>query len=370
MAKENKQNLADLRKAMQAAIEDIKQALKDALAELKDLAEQNDLAYQQGYKSIEDYFTQKAEIEAEEARLKVEALQEEIALVQALDTGGDAGAEYQKQRDLVKLNGEMKIEQRNLNKKSEQQVELLAQINRTLNNKTFQQGIVASGGNAVGDKVAKEAIARLGKPTEYGGDGEVSFDCSSLTMRVNSEAGIEIPRTADEQKRQHDEMQTFHDLQQVLDGIYIPKPGDSVYFRAGDTEGSYDGVGHVEIVKAFRDGILETISGGNYGAGVLEKERELGDYEMAGFGSVTELAQKLGVLNTEAKEEADAVNQVIGRSDQTFSKLAMEYNKMVKEGQKQLIDVQKEYAKTLNDPELLYCFIALELVEYISLALA
>ena len=355
MAKENKQNLADLRKAMQAAIEDIKQALKDALAQLKDLAEQNDLAYQQGYKSIEDYFTQKAEIEAEEARLKVEALQEEIALVQALDTGGDAGAEYQKQRDLVKLNGEMKIEQRNLNKKSEQQVELLAQINRTLNNKTFQQGIVAgsSTGSSIGNKVAQEAINRLGMPTAYGGDGTFSVDCSSLNMVVNGEAGIEIPRTADEQKRQHDEMQTFHDLQQVLDGIYIPKPGDSVYFRAGDTEGSYDSVGHVEIVKAFRDGILETISGGNYGAGVLEKERELGDYEMAGFGSVAELAQKLGVLNTDAQEATEYVNQIEGQMPQVYNKLAMEYNKMVKEGQKQLIDVQKEYAKTLNDPELL-----------------
>lgn len=348
-----KQSVADQRRMIQAMIEDIKQALKQALAELKDIAEQNELAYQQGYKSIKDYFTQKAEIEAEEARLKLEAAIAERDAIASLDTGGDASAEYQKQRDLIKYNSDIATYTREYGKKVDQSNELLAQIDRTLNNKTFQRGIVSATGSAVGNKVAQEAVDRLGEPTEYGGDGEVSFDCSSLTMKVNSEAGIEIPRTADEQKRQHDEQQTFHDLQEVLDGLYIPKPGDSVYFRAGDTEDSYDSIGHVEIVKAFRDGILETISGGNYGVGVLEKERELGDYEMAGFGSVDELAQKLGVVTQEAQQATESLNQIEGQMPQTYSKLATEYNKMVKEGQKQLIDVQKEYAKTLNDPDLL-----------------
>ena len=348
-----KEALKENKRMLQELIEGIKQALKQALAELKDISEQNELAYKQGYKSVEDYFTQKAQLEAEEARLKLDAAQRERDAIASLDTGGDASAEYQKNRDLIRYNSEIALYTREYNKKMAQQTELLGSINNTLSNKIYKTGIVVSGGSDIGNKVAQEAVERLGLPTEYGGDGEVSFDCSSLTMKVNSEAGIEIPRTADEQKRQHDEMQTFHDLQEVIDGMYIPKPGDSVYFRAGDTEDSYDGIGHVEIVKAFRDGILETISGGNYGEGVLEKERELGDYEMAGFGSVEELAQKLNVLSTEAKEATVEVNEVVGQMPQAFHSLVEAYQSVIKQGQKQMIEVQKEYASQLNEPDLL-----------------
>lgn len=348
-----KTGIQEQKRMLQEKLEQLKQDLKQALAELKDIAEKNELAYKQGYKSVEDYFTQKAALEAEEARLKLETAIAERNAVAQLDTGGDANAEYQKNRDLIRYNSEIATYSREYDKKAAQQVDLLRAINNTLNNKTYKTGIVVSGGSDVGNKVAQEAVERLGMPTEYGGDGEVSFDCSSLTMKVNSEAGIEIPRTADEQKRQHDEMQTFHDLQEVLNGGYIPKPGDSVYFRAGDTEDSYDGIGHVEIVKAFRDGILETISGGNYGAGVLEKERELGDYEMAGFGSVEELAQKLDVLNSEAKEATSEVNEIVGHMPEAFSELGYQYQQVIKQGQKQLIEAQKEYAQRTNNSDLL-----------------
>lgn len=353
LADATKTGIQEQKRMLQEKLEQLKQDLKQALAELKDIAEKNELAYKQGYKSVEDYFTQKAALEAEEARLKLETAIAERNAIAQLDTGGDANAEYQKNRDLIRYNSEIATYSREYDKKAAQQVDLLRAINNTLNNKTYKTGIVASGGSDIGNKVAQEAVERLGMPTEYGGDGEVSFDCSSLTMKVNSEAGIEIPRTADEQKRQHDEMQTFHDLQEVLNGGYIPKPGDSVYFRAGDTEDSYDGIGHVEIVKAFRDGILETISGGNYGAGVLEKERELGDYEMAGFGSVEELAQKLDVLNAEAKEATSEVNEIVGHMPEAFSELGYQYQQVIKQGQKQLIDAQKEYAQRTNNSDLL-----------------
>ena len=89
------QTFKNLRKAMQEAIEKIKQELKEALAKLKDIAEQNELAYRQGYASIEEYFSQKAQLEYEEAQLKVKALQDEINEKLKVDKG--CGSRYNNQ---------------------------------------------------------------------------------------------------------------------------------------------------------------------------------------------------------------------------------------------------------------------------------
>jgi peptidoglycan DL-endopeptidase CwlO len=77
--------------------------------------------------------------------------------------------------------------------------------------------------------------AQLGKPYLFGGEGPDSFDCSGLVMMAYLAAGIDIPRTSEEQW-------TF--------GPQVPaadvEPGDLVFFAGAD--GTMTSPGHVGIV--------------------------------------------------------------------------------------------------------------------------
>ena len=140
MAEESKQSYADQRKSLQAFIEDLKQTLKEAIADIKDRMEQNDLAYQQGYKSIEDYFTQKSALEYEEAQFKLQNLIAERNAIASLTPTTDS-ERYQWQRDLIKTDGEIALAQREANKKQDQLVELAGAIERQLSIRPYQQGL-------------------------------------------------------------------------------------------------------------------------------------------------------------------------------------------------------------------------------------
>lgn len=141
VANDMKKSVEDARRALQAFLEELKQQLRQALAELKDRAEQNDLAYRQGYKSIEDYFTEKAQIEYEESQFKLQTLLQERNAIAGLDTGGDASAIYQQQRDLARIDGEILLQQRESDKKQAQLVEIAGAIEHQLQNTLMQQGI-------------------------------------------------------------------------------------------------------------------------------------------------------------------------------------------------------------------------------------
>jgi cell wall-associated NlpC family hydrolase len=51
----------------------------------------------------------------------------------------------------------------------------------------------------IGSKVAKLAEAQLGMPYLYGGDTPKGFDCSGLVYYVYTQAGVRLPRTAEQQ---------------------------------------------------------------------------------------------------------------------------------------------------------------------------
>lgn len=95
------------------------------------------------------------------------------------------------------------------------------------------------GVNLISSNYAAQAIAfaraQLGKPYLWGGTGPDAFDCSGLTMMSYRAAGIDIPRTAD---------------QQWLWGPRVSpsqvEPGDLVFFAGGD--GTPTAPGHVGIV--------------------------------------------------------------------------------------------------------------------------
>ena len=79
------------------------------------------------------------------------------------------------------------------------------------------------------------AEAQLGKPYQWGGTGPDAFDCSGLVMMAYREAGVDIPRTSQ---------------QQWLWGPQVPagqvEPGDLVFFVGAD--GTPTAPGHVGLV--------------------------------------------------------------------------------------------------------------------------
>jgi cell wall-associated NlpC family hydrolase len=88
--------------------------------------------------------------------------------------------------------------------------------------------------NAVA-KVIAYARAQIGKPYLWGGTGPGSFDCSGLVMMAYRSAGIDIPRTSQEQWAW---------------GPQVPasqaQPGDLVFFVGAD--GTWAAPGHVGLV--------------------------------------------------------------------------------------------------------------------------
>jgi cell wall-associated NlpC family hydrolase len=82
-------------------------------------------------------------------------------------------------------------------------------------------------------KVIAFAEAQLGKPYVYGATGPDSYDCSGLVMEAFAAAGIEIPRTSEEQWAWGPQ-------------VSVPKRGDLVFFAGAD--GTVSAPGHVGLV--------------------------------------------------------------------------------------------------------------------------
>ena len=80
-----------------------------------------------------------------------------------------------------------------------------------------------------------KAINQLGKPYIYGGVGPQGYDCSGLTMQAYLAAGVQLPRTSEEQALVGTPVASAADL----------KPGD-LLFAAG-SDGTAQAPGHVAI---------------------------------------------------------------------------------------------------------------------------
>ena len=57
----------------------------------------------------------------------------------------------------------------------------------------------AEGGSAAGQAAVAAAKSQVGQPYVWGGTGNGGFDCSGLTQWAYSQAGVDLPRTADQQ---------------------------------------------------------------------------------------------------------------------------------------------------------------------------
>jgi peptidoglycan DL-endopeptidase CwlO len=99
---------------------------------------------------------------------------------------------------------------------------------------TASAGTGASAAAGTASEAIAYARAQIGKPYEYGAAGPDAFDCSGLMMRAFQAAGIDIPRTSE---------------QQYAWGSPIPasqvRPGDLVFFTGDPIDPP---PGHVGIV--------------------------------------------------------------------------------------------------------------------------
>jgi len=103
------------------------------------------------------------------------------------------------------------------------------------------------------DEVVNFAESQLGTPYLWGGTGDGGFDCSGLTQAAYRAAGVEIPRTSEEQ---------------FAFGRQIPitelQPGDLVFSRGSDYNGT--GPGHVGIYVGRQGGTYQMIDAPYTGA--------------------------------------------------------------------------------------------------------
>jgi peptidoglycan DL-endopeptidase CwlO len=108
--------------------------------------------------------------------------------------------------------------------------------------------------NALVSEAVSYAEAQLGKPYLFGGTGPAAFDCSGLVMMAYRAAGVDIPRTADQQ---------WVGLPHVPAAQVLP--GDLVFFAGAD--GTPTAPGHVGLVigkntmiEAYADGTPVRVS--------------------------------------------------------------------------------------------------------------
>jgi murein DD-endopeptidase len=103
---------------------------------------------------------------------------------------------------------------------------------------------------AIRDDLVRYAWRALGTPYAWGGADPSGFDCSGLVYYVYNKAGLQVPRTTEEQLA----MSTSMDVKQL-------KPGDLVFFDTGFWQthvGIY--LGHGEFIHAPGSGEAVTLS--------------------------------------------------------------------------------------------------------------
>ncbi|WP_051969126.1 C40 family peptidase [Kitasatospora azatica] len=99
-----------------------------------------------------------------------------------------------------------------------------------------------------GERALSWALDQIGKPYIWGAQGPDAFDCSGLTSQAWHVAGVDIPRTSQDQ---------WSELPKVTDGDL--RPGDLVvYFKGASHVALYAGNGL--IVQAPRSGRTVSLS--------------------------------------------------------------------------------------------------------------
>jgi cell wall-associated NlpC family hydrolase len=109
----------------------------------------------------------------------------------------------------------------------------------------------SSATSAVAQETVNYALAQLGTPYRWGGDGPGGFDCSGLTQAAYAAAGINLPRIA----------QAQYDAGPPVPAGEPLQPGDLVFFGSGPTGVEHVGIfiGNGEMVDAPHTGAVVRI---------------------------------------------------------------------------------------------------------------
>jgi cell wall-associated NlpC family hydrolase len=109
-------------------------------------------------------------------------------------------------------------------------------------------GTAPDGSGGAAQTAVKFALAQLGTPYLWGGEGNGGFDCSGLVQAAYAAAGIHLPRTA----------QTQHDAGPPLAWGAQLQPGDLVFFGTGVTHVTHVGIylGDGQMVDAPHTGAV------------------------------------------------------------------------------------------------------------------
>lgn len=91
-------------------------------------------------------------------------------------------------------------------------------------------------GSSVGQAAVEAALSQLGTPYVWGGTGNGGFDCSGLVQWAYAQAGVDLPRTADQQAvgRQVDASELQPGDLAVWSGHVAMYIGDGMMVEAGD----------------------------------------------------------------------------------------------------------------------------------------
>ncbi len=166
--KANREAIKESQDMLKENRERLKEILSDTLEALKDLLEKNDVAYKEGFKSIKDYYTQKTEIEKEEAAFRLEEAKEELAAIQTSEFAN----EYDKLKEEHKVQREIDKYTKELSKATQTQKEIgidlgtyseaMLEASTQFNNALSSMQMVQQSGNGAqantGDKVLDLAI--------------------------------------------------------------------------------------------------------------------------------------------------------------------------------------------------------------------
>lgn len=357
------EDLAKLRKALQAYLEDLKQALKQAIEELRDIAQQNELAYRQGYKSIEDYFTTKAQLEEEEARLRLETAIKERDAVAALDVGTDESAKYQKERDLIRYNSEIATYSREYTKKVNQSNELLERIADNTGKALQRQNVLSSSGADV-SKIVESAKNIVASGATYD-----DLVCTQLVVKSWDAVGLEeaLQKAGIDTLNMRNWVPDLVEIAKKLNAWheagsgYVPKAGDAgvtgdydhtfVYIdqnRAANSSGRYGGSTPTEIIEDVKSWYGDTITGYIDINKLLEAAR--GNLKEVATNEIN-ITNDMKTSSQDALLSAELLRNIGGRKPQAFSELVLQYQNAIEDGEKQVANGLKQYADFLNDPD-------------------
>lgn len=124
------------------------------------------------------------------------------------------------------------------------------------------------GSSALVRRVIQAALSYQGVPYSFGGTTPNGFDCSGFTRYVFAQAGIYLPRAADEQ----------YEVGQAVSYSRL-QPGDTVFFTTYEAGASHSGiyVGNGKFISATssRGVVIDRLDSGYWGARYLGARRIL-----------------------------------------------------------------------------------------------